>query len=190
MRHLSDRGEKFGRSLLLGVLVSALALAGCTGSDRKDNEFRLVTDSFNIRVTIDPAPPKALEQISFTVVVNDRETGRPIDVGEGRVFASSRDGHNIANGFAPTEQVGTYRTQLLFVTAGSWAMGIQFRRDSTQVLERTHDWMQDIRSADEPGEYTLPQSAPYEAPSTSGDSVRRDSVRPDSTPSGAAAAPR
>lgn len=186
MSQLSGRGGLSG----LSVLVGAFALASCSASDRKDNEFRMVTESFNIRVMVDPAPPKSLEQITWTVVVNDRETGRPIDGGEGRVFASNRDGHNIANGFAPTEQVGTYKTQLLFVTAGSWAMGIQFRRDSTQLLERTHDWMQDVRSADEPGEYTLPSSAPYEAPTVSGDSVRPDSVPPDSTSSEDAAAPR
>ena len=170
----------------------AVAVAGC-GEPRKGNEFRMVTESYSIRVIVDPAPPKALEQISWTVVVNDRETGRPIDGGEGRVFASSRDGKNIANGFAPTEEVGTYRTQLFFVTAGTWAMGIQFRRDSTAVLERTQDWTQEILSGDEPGEFTLPTSVPVDSTlpdSAQRDSIRRDSLRPDSTPSEGAAAPR
>jgi hypothetical protein len=31
-------------------------------------------------------------------------------------------------------------------------MGIQFRRDSTQRLQRTNDWMQDVMQATEPGQ--------------------------------------
>jgi hypothetical protein len=42
--------------------------------------------------------------------------------------------------------VGTYRTTLTFVTSGEWAMGIQFRRDSTKVLQRTLDWRQTVLS--------------------------------------------
>jgi hypothetical protein len=29
-------------------------------------------------------------------------------------------------------------------------MGLQFRRDSTQKLQRTNDWMQDVGQATEP----------------------------------------
>ena len=172
--------------VLLTVATLATLVVSC-GGGRQGNEFRMTTESYSIRVKVDPAPPKALEQITWTVVVNDRETGRPVDMGEGRIFASSRDGKNIANGFAPTDQVGTYTTKLFYVTAGPWAMGIQFRRDSTAVLERTQDWTQDIRTADEPGEITLPSSP---APSVTPDSVRPDSVRTDSTTSEGAAAPR
>jgi hypothetical protein len=99
-----------------------------------------------------------MEQVAWTVHVTDRETGQPIDAGEGRIFASSRDGKNIANGFAKLEEVGAYRTTLFFITAGTWAMGIQFRRDSAAVLERTQDWTQDVRTGDEPGDFTLPSS--------------------------------
>jgi hypothetical protein len=164
-----------------GVRVALCALtvvlaAACGGGDRKPNEFRMTTESFSIRITPDPSPPRALEQVAWTVVVNDRETGRPIDGGEGRIFASSRDGKNIANGFAPTEQVGTYRTTLFYVTAGTWAMGVQFRRDSTQVLERTEDWTQDVRTGEEPGEYSLPATR---TPTQLIDSVRQDTTAPE-----------
>jgi hypothetical protein len=167
-------GRGAWRGVLLGLTV-AIATA-CTGGDRKPSEFRMTTESFSIRIAPDPSPPRALEHVQWTVVVNDKETGLPIDAGEGRIFASSRDGKNIANGFAPTDQVGTYRTTLLFVTAGTWAMGVQFRRDSTQVLERTEDWTQDVLTGDEPGEYTLPSSQP---PTPTVDSVRRDSTAPE-----------
>lgn len=164
-------GRGAWRAALLALSVACVA--GCTGGDRQSNAFRMTTESFSIRITPDPSPPRALEQVQWTVVVNDKATGLPIDGGEGRVFASSRDGKNIANGFAPTEQVGTYRTTLLYVTAGTWAMGVQFRRDSTQVLERTEDWTQDVLTGDEPGEYTLPSS---QTPTPLVDSVRRDST--------------
>lgn len=176
-----------GRRSRLVLAASALALlAGCTSGERTDNQFRMVTESYNIRVIVDPAPPRALEPITWTVVVNDKETGEPINAGQGRVFASSRDGRNIANGFAPTEQVGMYRTSLMFVTAGSWAMGIQFRRDSTSVLERTLDWTQDVRSAEEPGEYSLPSSENREPPDPdSAAAANRDSAAPPDTAPGA-----
>jgi hypothetical protein len=31
-----------------------------------------------------------------------------------------------------------------FLTAGEWALGVQFRRDSTQALQRTLDWRQTV----------------------------------------------
>ncbi len=170
--------------------MCAASVAACTGGDHNDAEFRIVTESFNIRVTADPTPPKSLEQITWTVVVNDKETGRPIDPGEGRIFASSRDGKNIANGFAPTEQVGTYSTKLMFVTAGTWMMGIQFRRDSTEQLERSHDWAQEVRSADEPGEYTLPQTSPVDPPTSDSSTAKPDSGSVVPPSSGGAASPR
>jgi hypothetical protein len=114
--------------------------------------------------------------------VTDRETGRPIDVGEGRIFASSRDGKNIANGFAPAEQIGTYRTTLQYITAGTWAMGIQFRVDSTRVLERTEDWTQDVRTGSEPWEIELPSSQIPDTPPAP--------ARPDSAGAAGAASPR
>jgi hypothetical protein len=141
------------------LLAAALPVfSACATRESRGNEFKMATDSYSIRVSVDPAPPRALEQVAWTVHVTDRETGQPIDAGEGRIFASSRDGKNIANGFAKLEEVGAYRTTLFFITAGTWAMGIQFRRDSAAVLERTQDWTQDVRTGDEPGDFTLPSS--------------------------------
>jgi hypothetical protein len=167
-------GRGVWRAVRLALAVAFVT--GCAGGDRKPNEFRMTTESFSIRITPDPSPPRALEQVQWTVVVNDKATGMPIDGGEGRIFASSRDGKNIANGFAATDQVGTYRTTLLYVTAGTWAMGVQFRRDSMQVLERTEDWTQDVRTGDEPGEYALPST---QTPTQLVDTVRRDSTAPE-----------
>lgn len=170
------RSTRGWHRLLLGVGLVAIAsgaFTGCATREVRGTEFKVATDSYSIRVSVDPAPPRALEQVTWTVHVTDRNTGQPIDAGEGRIFASSRDGKNIANGFAPLEEVGAYRTTLFFITAGTWAMGIQFRRDSTAVLERTQDWTQDVRTGDEPGDFTLPSSStPTAAPDSSADSTR------------------
>jgi hypothetical protein len=92
------------------------------------------------------------------VVVHDAETGLPIQGGQGRIFATNRDMKTVSNGLEETGELGTYRSNLMFVTAGMWAMAIQFRRDSTQILQKTQDWTQDILSADEPGNFQTPQS--------------------------------
>jgi hypothetical protein len=163
------------------LLLAALLVGACAGGggDRSVAEIRLATESFRIRVTPEPSPPRALEPVTWTVVVTDKETGAPIERGEGRIFASNRDGKNIANGFAPTEAIGTYRTTLNFVTSGTWALGLQFRRDSTDVLERTEDWTQDVRTAADPWDVAVPA-----------DTVRPDTARPDTPPPEGAVTPR
>jgi hypothetical protein len=124
------------------LLVASCFIVSCA-TERRD-PVRLVTDDLVIRVSFDPMPPRAIEDVTFRVVVRDRETGQPIEKGEGRVFATNEDRHSIANGLTPGAEVGTYYTTLRFVNAGPWAMGIQFRRDSTKRLQRTNDWMQDV----------------------------------------------
>ena len=113
------------RRWLAGAALGIAGLAGCTAGPPTDSQTtRLWTDDYYIRVTSDPSPPRALEQVQYTVVVQDKKTRAPIDIGEGRIFA----------------------------TAGPWAMGVQFRRDSTQKLQRTNDWMQEVMAASEPSQ--------------------------------------
>lgn len=112
--------------------------------------LRLDTDSYAFRITADPLPPRARERTVYTIVVTDRETRQPIEGGEGRIFASNAgpedpDRRTVWNGLAPAEQVATYTANLNFITAGNWAMALEFRRDSTSRLERV-DWRQDIRA--------------------------------------------
>ena len=79
------------------------------------------------------------------------------------------------NGLAATEELGTYRSNLMFVTAGMWAMAIQFRLDSTKVLQKTPDWTQDIMAAEEPGDFSPPSSSrPPEPPPRAKDSTRKE----------------
>jgi hypothetical protein len=136
--------------------VAALGIAaagGCTAGPPDDTKtIRLWTDDYYIRVTSEPSPPRALERVQYTVIVQDKKTRQPIDVGEGRIFATNEDRKNTDNGFEKAEQPGAYKTTLFFATAGPWAMGVQFRRDSTQKLQRTNDWMQEVKQATEPSQ--------------------------------------
>ena len=143
------------------VVLAALPLlaAACEGDKRPRGELRFVTDSFQVRISPETRPTRALEPIYWRVVVHDRNTGTPIQGGQGRIFATSKDNKSIANGLEETGELGTYRTNLMFVTAGMWAMALQFRRDSLMPLQRTEDWTQDILSANEPGDFTPPGSS-------------------------------
>lgn len=140
--------------MLRRLLLPALALAALVSCNRnpRARELRLWSDSYAFRVTSDPTPPRAVEQIVYRIVVTDKKTGQPIEGGEGRIFASSRDGANTNDGFKKEKELGTYSGRIFFATAGDWAAAIQFRRDQNPQmrLERV-DWTQTVHGASEPG---------------------------------------
>jgi hypothetical protein len=141
------------RVWMAGAALGIAGLCACTAGPPTDTKTtRLWTDDYYIRVTSDPSPPRALEQVKYTVVVQDKKTRAPIDIGEGRIFATNEDRKNTDNGFEKAPEPGTYRTTLFFAVAGNWAMGIQFRRDSTQRLQRTNDWYQEVLGATDPSQ--------------------------------------
>lgn len=109
--------------------------------------MRLWTQDLAVRITSDPTPPRAREPAVYRVEVRDRASGQPIEGGEGRVYATSRDGASTWDGLTPGPQPSTYYAKLNFVTAGDWAMGLQFRRDSTQKIETMDDWRQQVSPA-------------------------------------------
>jgi hypothetical protein len=51
-------------------------------------------------------PPRALERITYTVVVTDKKTQEPIANGEGRIFATNADRKTVWNGFTYGPEVG------------------------------------------------------------------------------------
>ncbi|HJQ11423.1 MAG TPA: hypothetical protein VJ840_10380 [Gemmatimonadaceae bacterium] len=134
---------------LLFVLAFAIGLSSC-GGNPKALELRLWSDSYAFRVTPDPMPPRALEQIVYRVVVQDKKSGQPIETGEGRIFATSPDRAGTNDGFKKEKELGTYSARLFFPTVGDWAAAIQFRRDPKLPLERV-DWIQTVHPATEPG---------------------------------------
>ena len=137
-----------GRRIL--VLCGLLFAVASCGGNQKALELRLWSDSYAFRVTPDPIPPRALEQIVYRVVVQDKKTGQPIEGGEGRIFATSADRANTNDGFKKEKELGTYSGRLFFPTVGDWAAAIQFRRASNLPLERV-DWIQTVHPATEPG---------------------------------------
>ncbi|MDQ8158684.1 MAG: hypothetical protein P3B76_00185 [Gemmatimonadota bacterium] len=172
---IAERTRRLGR--VVAVAAAGLVMAGCGGKESlpPKGELRFNTQDFVIRVEPETKPTRALEPIYWRVTVHDVKTGLPMQGGEGRVFATNRDRKTVSNGLGETEQLGTYRTNLMFVTAGMWAMAIQFRRDSTKVLQKTPDWTQDILAAEEPGDFTPPATSrpPEPPPRASIDSTRK-----------------
>jgi hypothetical protein len=119
-------------------------VVACGAPSRPPTEQRLWTDDFEIRVTSTPLPPRAQEVTEYTIFVRDKRSREPIVNGQGRIYATNADRHTIWNGFTYGPEVGTYHSRLTFLTAGEWAMGVQFRRDSTQALQQSLDWRQTI----------------------------------------------
>jgi hypothetical protein len=128
--------------LLAGVLGLIMAGADACGPPRRP-EIRQGSKSYLFNITSDPIPPRAREDIIYTVTVRDRKSGQPIDLGEGRIFANTIEGARTYDGFVKAPAVGAYSAKLRFVAAGQWAVGIQFHSDSTKPLEKT-EWMQDV----------------------------------------------
>ena len=139
-------GRRVGRAALAAAVVGA-SLVGCGPATPRDPSERLWTDDFEIRVLSDPLPPRAQEPTMYTIYVRDKKTREPIVGGEGRIFATNSDRHSIWQAFTYGPEVGTYHSRLKFITAGEWALGVQFRRDSTQALQQSLDWRQLIRPA-------------------------------------------
>jgi hypothetical protein len=132
------------RTRVAAVAATLLLAAACSPSPRTlDN--RQWSDNFAFRITVEPSPPRAIEDARYKVVVQDKKTGEPIETGEGRIFATSKDGANTDDGLEKGEEIGTYYGRLFFPTTGDWAVAIQFRRDSTQRLERV-DWTQSVNN--------------------------------------------
>ena len=130
------------RGVLLAGTLGLLVMGADCGPPRRP-EIRQGSKSYLFNITSDPIPPHAREDVKYTVTVRDRESGQPIETGEGRIFANTLEGARTYDGFEKGAAVGTYKAKLRFVAAGQWAIGIQFHSDSTKPLEKT-EWMQDV----------------------------------------------
>jgi len=135
------------------LAAASVSLASCGGNNRAP-EIRQWTDDMAFRISVVPAPPIAEEMTVFKVVVSDKESGQPIQMGEGRIFATSQEHAQTGDGLAKGPEVGTYYAHVRFPLAGDWSVGLQFRRDSTTKLERTQDWRQQVLPAPPLGQST------------------------------------
>jgi hypothetical protein len=125
-----------------GIIVAACATLACGESSPRPFEIKTFTTTYAMVVSWTPAPARAREPILFRVVIRDKKTHEPIERGEGQVFATNADGINTYDSFIPAPESGTYTARVRFITAGEWALGIRFRKDSLSMLERP---MGDIR---------------------------------------------
>ncbi len=125
------------------VGAAAITTVACGGGNR-NTEIRQWTDDMAFRISVSPLPPVAEEITTYRVVVQDKESGQPIETGQGRIFATSPDRAQAGDGLAKGKEVGTYYARVRFPISGEWSMGLQFRRDSTKTLERTQDWQQTV----------------------------------------------
>jgi len=135
-------------ALMWGALVAAasVSLSAC-GKTSRAPEIRQYTDDMAFRISAVPAPPVAEEITVIKVVVLDKASGQPIQNGQGRIFATSQEHAQTGDGLAKGPEVGTYYAHIRFPVSGDWAVGLQFRRDSTSKLERTQDWQQQVLPA-------------------------------------------
>ena len=127
-------------SMLIAALV--LGLAAC-GDDDGPPPLRQMSNSYSYTIKPDDSPPHARQDIRYVIQIFDRKTRQPIENGEGRLFASNNEGAKTWDGMVYGPEVGTYHAKLNYVIAGTWAVAIQFRRDSLRPLERI-DWMQEV----------------------------------------------
>jgi hypothetical protein len=127
------------------VPIAAVICAACgpdTGARASDIRGG---ETMALRIQFDPMPAYAREDIRYRVYVQDRESGQPIENGWGQVYATSQDRKNIYDNLVPGTELGTYYGTLNFLTAGSWAVAVRFRRDSLAALE-TVEWMQEVHA--------------------------------------------
>jgi hypothetical protein len=122
--------------------AAILAMAACSRG-REPGTMPAYTDHYSMRISSVPSPPHAREAARYKLVVRDKDSGQPIEGGQGILYSNTKDGASTWDTFVPGEELGTYYATLNFVVAGNWAMGLRFRRDSTQQLEQV-DWMQEV----------------------------------------------
>ena len=138
------------------VAASVIALAACSeGGAREIKGLRLATKSYRFTVTPRPIPPFANETTFYTVKVIDRETGQPVQNGDGQIYGQLMPGPDgrprTWDSFVYGPEVGTYHARLRFAIATTladpsqaWQMGLRFRRDSLSPIEVVN-WQQQVR---------------------------------------------
>jgi hypothetical protein len=129
------------------VLLAIVPTLAC--GPREPRQLRLISQSYSFSISSSESPPRAREAVLYTVIIRDRESRQPIENGEGQIFANNAEGAGTWDGFAKAAELGAYYGKLNYVTAGTWAVAIRFRRDSLHPLERV-EWMQDVLNEREP----------------------------------------
>jgi hypothetical protein len=114
------------RALVIAVAAASIAACGPKAAGTGTTEYRAFTEHYALNITSDPSPPHAREKTVFKIRVRDKTSSQPIEGGEGIIYGS------------------TYTANLQFVVATNWALALQFRKDSTQALEKVDTWYQTV----------------------------------------------
>ena len=131
------------RTTYVLVAMLAWAAAACGPRGPRQHELRMISQTYTYTILPSQAPPHAREAILYKVVIRDRDSRQPIETGEGQIYANNVERSSTWDGFEKGAELGTYYGKLNFVTAGTWAVAIRFRRDSLHPLEKI-EWMQDV----------------------------------------------
>src|SRR5688500_20275554 len=119
---------------------TAVAIAAAVSACQSDRDRTLAnrqwSDNFAFRITVDPTPPRNVEEATYKIVVQDKKSGEPIETGQGRIFATNRDGANTDDGLQKGKEDGKYYGRRCCATSGDCAIAVQFRRHSTSRRER------------------------------------------------------
>ena len=129
--------------LASAIFAGCIVAASCGRSEARQHEMHYTTKNYSFTIVPSEAPPHAREEITYKVFIRDRDSREPIQNGEGQIYSNNRDGARTWDGFAYGPEVGTYYGKLSYTTAGLWAVGLRFRRDSLHPLEKI-EWMQDV----------------------------------------------
>ena len=129
----------------LALALGSLAACGPKAAGTNTTNYRAFTEHYAFDITSDPSPPHAREKTVFKIRVRDKNTSQPIEGGEGIIYGNTEDASGkVWDSFTPGPAPGTYTANLQFVVANNWALALQFRKDSTQSLEKVDTWYQQV----------------------------------------------
>ena len=133
------------RALVIAIVAASLLACGPKGAGTASTEYRAFTEHYAFNIASEPAPPHAREKTLFKIRVRDKNTSQPIEGGEGIIYGNTEDNSGKTwDSFTPGQAPGTYTAKLQFVIATNWALALQFRKDSTQPLEKVDTWYQTV----------------------------------------------
>jgi hypothetical protein len=133
------------RALVIAIGATLVLACGPKGSGTQTTDYRAFTEHYAVNITSEPSPPHAREKTLFKIRVRDKTSSQPIEGGEGIIYGNTEDNSGKTwDSFTPGPAPGTYTAKLEFVIATNWALALQFRKDSTQALEKVDTWYQTV----------------------------------------------
>ena len=130
---------------MMWVVGALVVTTACGPREPRERTMRLYSSNYSFIIGPSESPPFAREGTLYKVVIRDRKSRQPIETGEGQIYANNIERASTWDGFQKGAELGTYYGKLNFVTAGTWAVAIRFRRDSLHPLE-TVEWVQEVRN--------------------------------------------